>query len=114
MHFRIITETVFQWPGMGLMFVQAVQNVDIPIMAAYLLTVSLIFVTINLIVDILYTVVDPRLRVERQPCALRKSRMTDAVVPRPAKQHDPQAAVAPAGFAARSTATSSIRSAARA
>ncbi len=60
--FSIITETVFQWPGMGLMFVQAVQNVDIPIMAAYLLTVSLIFVTINLVVDILYTVVDPRLR----------------------------------------------------
>src|SRR5262249_3183961 len=59
--FSIITETVFQWPGMGLMFVQAVQNVDIPIMAAYLLTVSLIFVTINLVVDILYTIVDPRL-----------------------------------------------------
>jgi peptide/nickel transport system permease protein len=60
--FAIITETVFQWPGMGLLFVQAVQNVDIPIMAAYLLLVSLIFVTINLAVDILYTVVDPRLR----------------------------------------------------
>src|SRR3978361_1539840 len=60
--FAIITETVFQWPGMGLLFVQAVQNVDIPIMAAYLLVVSLMFVTINLIVDILYTVVDPRLR----------------------------------------------------
>ena len=60
--FAIITETVFQWPGMGLLFVQAVQNVDIPIMAAYLLLVSLIFVTINLVVDILYTVVDPRLR----------------------------------------------------
>ncbi|WP_407147550.1 ABC transporter permease [Bradyrhizobium sp. ORS 86] len=60
--FSIITETVFQWPGMGLLFVQAVQNVDIPIMAAYLLMVSLIFVTINLVVDILYTVVDPRLR----------------------------------------------------
>ena len=60
--FAIITETVFQWPGMGLMFVQAVQSVDIPIMAAYLLMVSLIFVTINLVVDILYTVVDPRLR----------------------------------------------------
>ncbi len=60
--FAIITETVFQWPGMGLLFLQAVQNVDIPIMAAYLLMVSLIFVTINLIVDILYTVVDPRLR----------------------------------------------------
>jgi peptide/nickel transport system permease protein len=60
--FAIITETVFQWPGMGLLFVQAVQNVDIPIMAAYLLMVSLIFVTINFVVDILYTVVDPRLR----------------------------------------------------
>ena len=60
--FSIVTETVFQWPGMGLMFVQAIQNVDIPIMAAYLLTVSLIFVTINLMVDILYTIVDPRLR----------------------------------------------------
>jgi peptide/nickel transport system permease protein len=60
--FAIITETVFQWPGMGLLFVQAVQNVDIPIMAAYLLVVSLIFVTINLVVDILYTIVDPRLR----------------------------------------------------
>ena len=58
----ITTETVFQWPGMGLLFVQAIQNVDIPIMAAYLLLVSLIFVTINLVVDILYTVVDPRLR----------------------------------------------------
>src|SRR5712672_2248280 len=60
--FAIITETVFQWPGMGLLFLKAVQNADIPIMAAYLLMVSLIFVTINLVVDILYTVVDPRLR----------------------------------------------------
>ncbi|WP_338319995.1 ABC transporter permease subunit, partial [Bradyrhizobium ottawaense] len=60
--FSLITETVFQWLGMGLLFVQAVQNVDIPIMAAYLLMVSLIFVTINLVVDILYTVFDPRLR----------------------------------------------------
>ena len=61
--FSIITETVFQWPGMGLLFVQAVQNVDVPIMAAYLLLVAAIFVTINLAVDVLYTVVDPRLRL---------------------------------------------------
>ena len=61
--FAIITETVFQWPGMGFLFLQAVQNVDIPIMAAYLLLVAAIFVTINLLVDILYTVVDPRLHV---------------------------------------------------
>ncbi|MBR1218483.1 ABC transporter permease [Bradyrhizobium sp. U87765 SZCCT0131] len=60
--FAIITETVFQWPGMGLLFVQAIQNVDIPIMAAYLLLVSLIFVGINFAVDILYAVIDPRLR----------------------------------------------------
>ncbi|MHA1524534.1 MAG: ABC transporter permease [Alphaproteobacteria bacterium] len=60
--FAIITETVFQWPGMGLMFLQAVQNVDIPIMAAYLLLIAFLFVVINLVVDILYFVVDPRLR----------------------------------------------------
>jgi peptide/nickel transport system permease protein len=62
--FAIITETVFQWPGMGLMFLRAVQNVDIPIMSAYLLLVAFIFVTTNLIVDLLYVVVDPRIRVD--------------------------------------------------
>jgi peptide/nickel transport system permease protein len=61
--FAIITETVFQWPGMGLLFLQAVQNADIPIMAAYLLLVAGIFVTINLIVDLLYAVIDPRIRI---------------------------------------------------
>ena len=61
--FAIITETVFQWPGMGLLFLQAVQNVDIPIMAAYLLLIAFLFVAINLLVDILYVVVDPRIRV---------------------------------------------------
>jgi peptide/nickel transport system permease protein len=61
--FSIITETVFQWPGMGLLFVRAVGSVDIPIMAAYLLVVSLMFVTINLAVDLLYSAVDPRLRI---------------------------------------------------
>src|SRR5258705_9655304 len=63
--FAIVTETVFQWPGMGLLFIQAVQFADIPVMAAYLCLVGLIFVGINLVVDILYFVVDPRLRVER-------------------------------------------------
>lgn len=63
--FAIITETVFQWPGMGLLFLQAVQNVDIPIMAAYLILIAFLFVLINLIVDLLYFAVDPRLRVER-------------------------------------------------
>ncbi len=61
--FAIITETVFQWPGMGLMFLQAVQTVDIPIMAAYLLLVATLFVIINLVVDLLYVTVDPRIRI---------------------------------------------------
>lgn len=60
--FAIVTETVFQWPGMGLLFIQAVSFVDIPVMAAYLLFVGLLFVLINTAVDILYAVVDPRLR----------------------------------------------------
>lgn len=61
--FAIVTETVFQWPGMGLLFIQAVQFADIPVMAAYLCLISFIFVVINLIVDLLYFLVDPRLRV---------------------------------------------------
>ncbi len=61
--FSIITETVFQWPGMGLLFIQAITFADIPVMAAYLCLISLIFVIINLIVDLLYFVVDPRLRI---------------------------------------------------
>ncbi len=63
--FAIITETVFQWPGMGLLFIQAVTFADIPVMAAYLCLIALIFVAINLVVDMLYFVVDPRLRAEK-------------------------------------------------
>ena len=63
--FAIITETVFQWPGMGLLFIQAVTFADIPVMAAYLCLIALIFVVINLVVDLLYFVVDPRLRIGR-------------------------------------------------
>jgi peptide/nickel transport system permease protein len=65
--FAIITETVFQWPGMGLLFLKAVQNADIPIMSAYLLLVAAIFVTINLVVDLLYAAVDPRIRIDARP-----------------------------------------------
>ncbi|MGV8824274.1 ABC transporter permease [Methylibium petroleiphilum] len=64
--FAIITETVFQWPGMGLLFIQAVSFADVPVMAAYLCLVALIFVAINLAVDLLYFVVDPRLRPDRE------------------------------------------------
>ncbi|CAN7609602.1 ABC transporter permease [Variovorax sp. LjRoot290] len=63
--FAIITESVFQWPGMGLLFIQAVTFADIPVMAAYLCLIALIFVVINLVVDLLYFVVDPRLRIGR-------------------------------------------------
>jgi peptide/nickel transport system permease protein len=67
--FAIITETVFQWPGMGFLFIQAVQFADIPVMAAYLCLIALIFVVVNLVVDLLYFAVDPRLRVERGAAA---------------------------------------------
>ena len=63
--FAIITETVFQWPGVGALFINSVRAVDVPVMAAYLVFIALIFVIINLIVDLLYYAVDPRLRVER-------------------------------------------------
>jgi len=63
--FATITETVFQWPGMGLLFLQAVQNADIPIISAYLMLTACLFVTINFAVDMLYAVVDPRLRMAR-------------------------------------------------
>jgi peptide/nickel transport system permease protein len=62
--FSIITETVFQWPGMGLLFIQSIGAVDVPVMAAYLLLIAFLFVIINLVVDILYFLVDPRLRVQ--------------------------------------------------
>ncbi|TKR56588.1 ABC transporter permease [Allopusillimonas ginsengisoli] len=63
--FSIITETVFQWPGMGLLFIQSIGAVDIPVMSAYLMMIALFFVVINLIVDLLYFAVDPRLRVQK-------------------------------------------------
>ncbi|MEP3848338.1 MAG: ABC transporter permease [Paracoccaceae bacterium] len=62
--FAIITETVFQWPGVGLLFINAIQFVDIPVMAAYLMLISVMFVGINLIVDLLYFAIDPRLRAD--------------------------------------------------
>jgi peptide/nickel transport system permease protein len=67
--FAIITETVFQWPGMGFLFITAIQFVDVPVMSSYLVLVALFFVIINLIVDLLYFAVDPRLRVERSVSA---------------------------------------------
>ena len=63
--FSIVTETVFQWPGMGLLFLQAVQFADIPVLSAYLCLIALVFVVINFCVDLLYMLIDPRLRVRR-------------------------------------------------
>jgi peptide/nickel transport system permease protein len=67
--FSIITETVFQWPGMGLLLVQSISVADIPVMSAYLLLIAVVFVAINLIVDLLYYAVDPRLRMVRRAAA---------------------------------------------
>lgn len=63
--FSIITETVFQWPGLGLLIIQAISFGDVPVIAAYLLLIALLFVLINLVVDLLYFAVDPRLRAQR-------------------------------------------------
>lgn len=60
--FAIVTETVFQWPGLGALFVNAVQFADVPVMAAYLMFVAAVFVIVSLIVDLLYFLIDPRLR----------------------------------------------------
>ena len=67
--FALITEQVFQWPGMGLLFIQAINEVDIPVMASYLMLIGFFFVVINLIVDLLYYVVDPRLRADKAVAA---------------------------------------------
>ncbi|WP_078121282.1 ABC transporter permease [Thiosocius teredinicola] len=64
--FSVVTETVFQWPGLGFLFIQAVRFADIPIMAAYLLLVALLFISINFVVDLLYLAIDPRLRGARR------------------------------------------------
>lgn len=61
--FSIVTESVFQWPGMGLLFLDSIRYVDIPVMSVYLVIIALVFVVINLIVDMLYFVIDPRVRL---------------------------------------------------
>jgi peptide/nickel transport system permease protein len=64
--FAMVTETVFQWPGLGLLFVEAVNLGDRPIIAAYLMVASFIIVSINTLVDITYLIIDPRLRVSNK------------------------------------------------
>ncbi len=113
--FAIVTETVFQWPGMGLLFIQSVYFADIPVMAAYLCFIALVFVLINLLVDLLYYVVDPRLRIERTALAHVRARPRSPVrAMKPVRLHRPLAgrvhgdpprpARAPGARASRSTA----------
>ena len=64
--FSIVTESVFQWPGMGLLFLDSIRYVDIPVMSVYLVIIALVFVVINLIVDILYLLIDPRVRLKAE------------------------------------------------
>lgn len=61
--FSIVTESVFQWPGMGLLFLESIRFVDIPVMGVYLVVIAFFFVLVNMIVDLLYVAIDPRLRV---------------------------------------------------
>jgi peptide/nickel transport system permease protein len=63
--FAIVTETVFQWPGLGALFVQSVAFVDVPVMAAYLMFVGAVFVVVNLVTDLIYVMVDPRLATSK-------------------------------------------------
>ncbi len=62
--FSVVTETVFAWPGMGKLIIDSIQNLDRPVVVAYLMIIVLMFVTINLVVDILYSVLDPRVRLQ--------------------------------------------------
>lgn len=62
--FSIVTESVFQWPGMGLLFLESIRFVDIPVMGVYLVVIAFFFVLVNLVVDMLYIAIDPRLRIK--------------------------------------------------
>ena len=64
--FAVVTESVFAWPGMGKLIIDSINVLDRPVMVAYLMMIVLLFITINLVVDILYTVLDPRVRLENK------------------------------------------------
>ena len=64
--FAVVTESVFQWPGMGLLFLDSIRYVDIPVMSVYLVLIGFLFVLVNLVVDILYLVIDPRIRARAE------------------------------------------------
>ncbi|MBO6511275.1 MAG: ABC transporter permease, partial [Roseibium sp.] len=64
--FSVVTETIFAWPGMGKLLIDAILQLDRPVVVAYLMIMVLFFVVINLIVDILYSILDPRVRLQDQ------------------------------------------------
>ena len=61
--FAVITESIFAWPGMGKLIIDSINRLDRPVVAAYLLVITFMFIMINLVVDLLYTVPDPRVRL---------------------------------------------------
>ena len=65
--FSVVTETIFAWPGMGKLIIDSINVLDRPVMVAYLMVIVVMFVVINLVVDLLYYAVDPRLRIDRGP-----------------------------------------------
>jgi peptide/nickel transport system permease protein len=67
--FSIVVESVFQWPGLGLLVIQGIQFADVPLLAAYLVLVALCFAIINVTVDFVYAAMDPRVRAEGSPGA---------------------------------------------
>jgi peptide/nickel transport system permease protein len=64
--FAVVTESVFAWPGMGKLIIDSINVLDRPVIVAYLMMIVLLFITINLVVDVLYTVLDPRVRLEQK------------------------------------------------
>jgi peptide/nickel transport system permease protein len=64
--FAVVTETIFSWPGVGKLIIDSIQSLDRPVMVAYLMLVALLFILINLVVDVIYAMLDPRLRTARR------------------------------------------------
>ena len=61
--FSVVTETIFAWPGMGKLLLESIQRLDRPVIVAYIMVVVILFVVVNLVVDLLYSLLDPRLRI---------------------------------------------------
>ena len=64
--FAVVTETVFAWPGMGKLLIDSIYRLDRPVIVAYLVIIVIMFVVINFVVDVIYTLLDPRVRLSGQ------------------------------------------------